>query len=56
MKYLLIALLIGLAALEFFHQLSNSPAPETLTCADPQGKPQSQCARELPRQHSHSHR
>jgi len=56
MKYLLILFLIGLAALEFFHQLSKGQAPDALTSAEPQAKQQSQRAGELLRQHLHSHR
>lgn len=56
MKYLLILLLIGLAALEFTHQLSNGHALDALTCAEPQAQPQSQRTGERLRQHLHSHR
>lgn len=52
MKYLLILLLIGLAALEFFHQLSNDQSLDALTCAEPQ----SHRAGERLRQHLHNHR
>jgi hypothetical protein len=56
MKYLLILVLIGLAALEFFHQLSNNHALEALTCAEPRALQQEQRAGERLRQHPHSHR
>jgi hypothetical protein len=52
MKYLLIAFLIGLAALEFFHHLHNGPAPEAITGAEPQH----QRGGESLRHHLHSHR
>ena len=50
MKYLLALLLIGLAALEFFYQLSAAPAPGVSAPADPQARR----AGEL-QQHLHGH-
>lgn len=54
MKYLLILLLVGFAALEFFHHLSDQHAINNAVCVDP--ALQSQAARELLREHLRSHR
>ena len=54
MKILLtILLLAGLAALEFFHHVSNGHALDAIVCADPPAKMKS--VGELLQQHLHGH-
>jgi len=53
-KYLLILLLAGFAALEFFHHLADGRAVNDVVCVDP--ALQSQAGRELLREHLRSHR
>ena len=53
MKYLLILLVIGLAAVEYFHHHSAGHASHAPTDAAPQAK--AEAAREMLRQHLHGH-
>lgn len=56
MKYLLPLLLLGLAALEFFHHVHDGHAQDAIICTDPQDAAQRERARALFQQHLQSHR
>lgn len=55
MKYLLALLLIGLAALEFFHRLSEGHVADVPVCSETQAGQRCQPVTERPLQRPHGH-